>query len=80
MIKKNHTLTDIKWREKSLVAYSPLQWSHNERDGVSNHEPHDSLLNRLIKAQIRENIKALRHWSLWEEFTGNRWIPSTEGQ
>ena len=23
----------------------PLQWRHNERDGVSNHQPHDRLLN-----------------------------------
>ena len=24
-----------------------LQWCHNERDGASNHQPHDCLLNRL---------------------------------
>ena len=41
-----------------------LQWRHNERDGVSNHQPHDCLL----KAQIKENIKA--HRPLWGEFTG----------
>ena len=33
-----------------------LQWHHNERDGVPNHQPHDCLLNRLFKAQIKENI------------------------
>ena len=27
-----------------------------------------------------ENIKALRHWTLWGEFTGDRWIPRTKGQ
>ena len=26
------------------------------------------------QAQIKENIKALRHWPLWEEFAGDRWI------
>ena len=26
----------------------PLQWRHNERDGVSNHQPHDCLLKRLF--------------------------------
>ena len=26
----------------------PLQWRHNECDGVSNHQPHDYLLNRLF--------------------------------
>ena len=43
-----------------------LQWRHNGRYGVSNHQPHDCLLNRLsfIQAQIKENIKAPRHRSL----------------
>ena len=27
-----------------------LQWRHNGRIGVSNHQPHDCLLNRLFKA------------------------------
>ena len=27
------------------------------------------------KAQIKDNIKVPRHWPLWEEFNGNRWIP-----
>ena len=34
----------------------------------------------LIQAQIKENIKVLRHWSLCGEFTGDRWIPGTMGQ
>ena len=29
----------------------------------------------FIQAQIKENIKAPRHWTLWGEFTGDRWIP-----
>ena len=43
------------------VIRKALQWRHNERDGVSNHQPHDCLLTRLYKVQIKENIKALRH-------------------
>ena len=58
----------------------PLQWRHNERVGVSNHQPHDYLLNHLFKAQIRENIKGPRHWPLCGEFTGDRLIPRTKGQ
>ena len=34
----------------------------------------------FIQAKIKENIKALRHWPLWGEFTGHRWIPRTKGQ
>ena len=34
----------------------------------------------FIQAYIKENIKAPRHWPLWGEFTGDRWIPRTKGQ
>ena len=47
-----------------------LQWRHNERDGIWNHQPHDCLLNRLFEAQFKENTKAPRHWPLRGEFTG----------
>ena len=30
----------------------------------------------FVQAQIKENIKAPRHWPLCGEFTGDRWIPS----
>ena len=49
-----------------------LQWRHNERDGVSNHQPHDCCLNRLFKAQIKENTKAPRHWPF---VRGIHWSP-----
>ena len=38
------------------------------------------ILQSSIQAQIKEHIKALRHWPLCGEFTGNRWIPRTNGQ
>ena len=57
----------------------PLQWRHNERDGVLNHQPHDCVLNRY-SGQIKENIKAPRHWPLCGEFTGHRWISRTKRQ
>ena len=34
----------------------------------------------FIEAKIKENIKALRHWPLWGEFTGDQWIPRTKRQ
>ena len=30
----------------------------------------------FVKLQIKENIKAPRHFSLWREATGDRWIPA----
>ena len=50
-----------------MVPCHPWQWRHNGRHGVSNHQPHACLLNRLFKAQIKENIKALRHWPFVQE-------------
>ena len=34
----------------------------------------------FIRVHIKEIIKALRHWPLCGEFTGDRWIPRTNGQ
>ena len=34
----------------------------------------------FIQAQLKENVKASRHWPLCGEFTGHRWIPRTNGQ
>ena len=30
----------------------------------------------FVQAQIKENIKALRHWHLWGKSTGIWWFPS----
>ena len=64
----------------ALIAWlrpaSPLHWRHNDHDGVSNHQPHGCLLNRLFQAQIKENIKAPRHWPLCGEFTGTGEFPA----
>ena len=35
----------------------PLQWRHNERNGVSNHQPHDCLLNRLFRHRWKKTSK-----------------------
>ena len=46
----NHTV------DPSFSA-STLQWSHNERDGVSNHQPHDCLLSRLFRRRSKKTSK-----------------------
>ena len=39
--------------------------------------PASRLFTQLfVLTQIKENIKAPRHWPLWAEFTGDRWIPA----
>ena len=34
-----------------------LQWCHNGRDGVSNHQPRDYLLNRLLRRRSKKTSK-----------------------
>ena len=41
-----------------------LQWRHNGRDSVSNHQPHDCLLNRLFRRRSKKTSK-LRVTGLW---------------
>ena len=62
-----------------IIQFNTLQWRHNKRDGVSNHQPHDCF-SSFIQTQIKENMKFPRHWLLCGEFTGDLWIPRTKGQ
>ena len=55
---------------------SSLQWRHNERDGFSNHQHQDCLLNRLFRCRLKKTSK-LRVTGLYGEFTGHQWIPRT---
>ena len=43
--------------EKILSRRRPLQWRHNEHSGVSNHQPHDCLLNRLFRRRSKNTSK-----------------------
>ena len=47
---------EIFWSE-TLVAVDrlPLQWRHNGHDSISNHQPHDCLLNRYSDADQRKH-------------------------
>ena len=39
------------------MATGSLQWYHNERDVVSNHQPHDCLLNCLFRRRSKKTSK-----------------------
>ena len=45
-----------KWCPHVLVCLS-LLWRHNGHDGVSNHQPHDCLLNRLFRRRLKKTSK-----------------------
>ena len=40
-----------------IVSINPLQWRHNGCDDVSNHQPHDCLLNRLFRLRSKKTSK-----------------------
>ena len=42
------------WVFGKIIA---LQWRHNRRDSVSNHQPHDCLLNRLFRRRSKKTSK-----------------------
>ena len=43
------------WGTKSVAP--SLQWRHNQRDGISNHQPHDCVLNRLFRHRSKKRSK-----------------------
>ena len=45
------------WRKRHITLLMTLQWRHNERDSVSNHQPHDCLLNRLYGRRLKKTSK-----------------------
>ena len=48
------------YHDKSTVLHggsTALQWRHNGRDGVSNHQPHDCLLSRLFRQRSKKSSK-----------------------
>ena len=48
------------YRITEVIIYpcpNPLHWRHNEKDGVSDHQTHDYLLNRLFMRRSRETSK-----------------------
>ena len=61
-----------------LMAF-PLQWRHNERDGVSNHQPYHCLHNRLFRRRSKKTSKLLVtglcvwwiHW--WPVNSPHKW-------
>ena len=61
-------------RSPHVCVCVSLWWRHNDHDNVSNHQPHECLLNRLFR--IKENIRAPRHWPLCGKFTGTGEFPA----
>ena len=50
-MKKSHF---IFWAD---THQDPLQWRHNDHDGVWNHQPHGCLLNRLFRRRLKKTSR-----------------------
>ena len=53
-------MSSRKWWPSCLglnVLKCTLQWHHNGRDGISNHQPHDCLLNCLFRHRSKKTSK-----------------------
>ena len=77
-------MSSAKWRQfylglnvLTLAVHDSLHWRHNEGDGFTSLK---IVYSTVFLAQIKENVKAPRHWPLCGEFTGDRWIPHTKAQ
>ena len=58
-----------------------LQWPHNGRDSVSNHQPHGCLLESSVYSDAdQRKHQSSASLAFVREFTGDRWIPRTNGQ
>ena len=40
-----------------VIKVEPSHWRHNDHDGVSNHQPHGCLLNRLFRRRSKKTSK-----------------------
>ena len=47
---------DFLWRIAAGEMHA-LQWRHNWRDSISNHQPHDCLLNPLFRRRLKKTSK-----------------------
>ena len=57
------SISNMKWSngerfgQNGLFARTTLQWRQNEHNGVSNHQPHDCLLNHLFRRRSKKTSK-----------------------
>ena len=53
----NHDVSLIGYCTMHVISNKSLQWRHNGGDSVSNHQPHECLLNRLFRRRSKKTSK-----------------------
>ena len=75
----NNIIKHVVQRDSDTESlYISWQWRHNGRDGVSNHQPHDCLLNRLFRRRSRKTSNSaplafVREIHLWLVNSPHKW-------
>ena len=59
MMRTCNTENDILWSTVSFtqIGWLSVRWRHNDHAGVSNHQPHGCLLNRLFRRKSKKTSK-----------------------
>ena len=76
----NGSTPNSRHRSLYLCQLLSLRWRHNDHAGVSNHQPHGCLLNRLFRCKSKKTSKLRVTGLCAGKFTGDRWISRTNGQ
>ena len=73
LFEQSHLMITVEHENDTNTYHVTLQWSHNKRDGVSNHHCPDCLLNGLFRSRSKKILK-LHFTGLYE---GN--LPVADG-
>ena len=65
-------ITGIQYMKQFAPNWNSLQWRHNGHNSVSNHQPHDCLLNRLFRRRSKKHqssaslafVQGIQRWSV----------------
>ena len=75
-----YTVTGVKYRWHSLPCQINITMTSQWARWCLKSAASRLFTQSFIQTQIKENIKAPRHWPLRGDFTGDRWISRTKGQ
>ena len=69
---------EIPWNTFPQYCQFARLYSEIIMSAMSSKSPGPRFTQPFVQAKIKENIRASRHWPLWEEFSGARWISHTK--
>ena len=72
---------DIEWSETELQQNVIFHYNDVTMGAIASQITSLTIVYSIVYSDAdQRNIKAPRHWPLYGEFTGDRWIPRTNGQ